>query len=77
MFLKTVFRGKLYCDRFKTKLSEYIPSPSLVFELPFAPLCLVFSDGGWGEEVLTGVQPFGSHHWHGPRPWFPAVLCLT
>lgn len=43
-----VFRGKLYWDRFKNKLSEYILSPSFVFKLPSAPLFLVFSHGGRG-----------------------------
>lgn len=45
-----MFRGKLYWDRFKNKLSEYILSPSFVFKLPSAPLSLGFSHGGGGEE---------------------------
>lgn len=53
-----MFRGKLYWDRFKNKLSEYILSPSFVFKLPSAPLSLVFSHGGGG----GGEEKF--------LPWF-------
>lgn len=60
-----VFRGKLYWDRFKNKLSEYILSPSFVFKLPSAPLFLVFSHGGRGRS---------SYHDCGGDPlWDPSL----
>lgn len=66
-----MFRGKLYWDRFKNNLSEYILSPSFVFKLPSAPLCLVFSHGGGGKKFLPWF-------WGCPTLWSPpSVLCLN